>query len=276
MKKIMLLPLLALVALAPTAHTAAQCPIVNNAFGNGETLQYDLYFNWKFIWFKVGDASLTTASTVYGGKEAFRTNLITRTSKRADKFFVMRDTLKCYVTRDLIPLYYTKRAKEGDRYRTDEVWYSYGDGSSHAKMRHRNRRGKIKVKTDSRPGCIYDMLSIMLRARCMDLDNVKEGFTYKFVMTDAGSLHDVKLVYEGRSTFKMDHSKEKYRTLVFAYIETDEDTGKEVELVKFFITDDKNHLPVRIDMNLKFGSAKAFLRGARNVLNPQTAKIAGK
>ena len=254
----------------------AQCPVKNTAFKSGETLMYDMYFNWKFVWFKVGSASLTTNSTPYHGKEAYRASLITRTSKKADRYFVMRDTLKSYVTHDLVPLYYTKRAKEGDRYRTDEVWYSYKGGRSYARMRHRNRKGEISKKIASRANCIYDMLSIMLRARCMNLDNVKKGFTYNFHMTDAGDIHNEKLVFRGRSTFQLEHTSTKYRTLVFSYIEKDDDTGKDVELVKFYITDDKNHLPVRIDMNLKFGSAKAFLKGAHNILNPQTAKISGK
>lgn len=256
--------------------TPAQCPIKNTAFKSGETLMYDMYFNWKFVWFKVGNATLSTTSTSYQGKEAFRSSLITRTSSKADRYFTMRDTLKSYVTHDLVPLYYTKRAKEGDRYRTDEVWYSYSGGMSHTKMRHRNRKGEIREKTMSRTGCIYDMLSIMLRARCMDLDNVKEGYTYNFTMTDAGDLHNEKLVFRGRSTFQIEHTTTKYRTLIFSYIEKDDDTGKDVELVRFYITDDKNHLPVRLDMNLKFGTAKAFLIGAHNILNPQSAKISGK
>ena len=49
--------------------------------------------------------------------------------------------------------------------------------------------------------------------------------------------------------------------------------GEEKEVVKFYITDDKNHLPVRLDLNLNFGTAKAFLTGASGIRNPQTAKL---
>lgn len=271
-KKLLLILAVCLAGLS----TPAQCPIKNTAFKSGETLMYDMYFNWKFVWFKVGNATLSTTATIYQGKDAYRTSLITRTSSKADRYFTMRDTLKSYVTHELVPLYYTKRAKEGDRYRTDEVWYSYSGGRNYARMRHRNRKGEIREKNVGRANCIYDMLSIMLRARCMDFSNVKKGFTYRFIMADAGDLHDEKLVFRGRSTFQVEHTSTKYRTLVFSYIEKDDDTGKDVELVRFYITDDKNHLPVRLDMNLKFGTAKAFLIGAHNILNPQTAKVSGK
>ena len=39
---------------------AAQCGIENTAFKSGELLSYDLYFNWKFIWMKVGSAEMDT------------------------------------------------------------------------------------------------------------------------------------------------------------------------------------------------------------------------
>ena len=41
----------------------------------------------------------------------------------------------------------------------------------------------------------------------------------------------------------------------------------------FYVTDDDNHIPVRLDMYLNFGSAKAFLIGARGLRNPQEAKL---
>ena len=44
-------------------------------------------------------------------------------------------------------------------------------------------------------------------------------------------------------------------------------------MVTFYVTDDKNHLPVRLDMYLRFGSAKAFLTDAKGVRNTQTSII---
>jgi hypothetical protein len=48
--------------------------------------------------------------------------------------------------------------------------------------------------------------------------------------------------------------------------------GKTHELIRFYITDDKNHLPVRLDMFLSFGSAKAYLTGYKGLRNPMTSK----
>ena len=49
------------------------------------------------------------------------------------------------------------------------------------------------------------------------------------------------------------------------------DRMRGVTRVKFYVTDDENHIPVRLDMFLKFGSAKAFLVGMRGAKNPVKA-----
>jgi hypothetical protein len=49
--------------------------------------------------------------------------------------------------------------------------------------------------------------------------------------------------------------------------------GKNKELIRFYVTDDANHIPVRLDMFLSFGSAKAFLKSYKGVKSPMTSKI---
>ena len=125
MKKLTLTIIATLVAFCFGSFEAkSQCSSVNSAFKSGETLMYDLYFNWKFVWVKAGTASMNISSTIYNGRPAYRTYLITRGSKKADRFFVMRDTLTAYTDTNLVPRYYTKRAREGKSYRIDQVWYN--------------------------------------------------------------------------------------------------------------------------------------------------------
>lgn len=47
----------------------------------------------------------------------------------------MRDTLTCYVSDKLEPLYFRKAAEEGKRYTVDEAWFSYDDGIATVKQR---------------------------------------------------------------------------------------------------------------------------------------------
>ena len=94
-RKMMLAVALALPGIfgAGNVQAQSQCGIENTAFQGGEFLAYDLYFNWKFVWLKVGNASMSTVKSKFDGKEAYRTSLITRGNERLDGVFVMRDTL---------------------------------------------------------------------------------------------------------------------------------------------------------------------------------------
>ncbi len=260
---------LALTMAAATAH--AQCPIENTAFQSGEFLYYDLHFNWKFVWFKVGTASMSTYKTTYNGQEAYCSNLITRSNKKLDKFFVLRDTLLTYCTPDIVPLYFRKGAHEGDRYYVDEIWYSYPNGNCHLKQHRIEHTGEHKDKESAYKDCIYDMMSIFLRARNFDASGFKDGDVIPMPISDAKRLSHSWLKYRGKETFEIEGTEEKFRCLVFSFIERED--GENHELIRFYVTDDANHIPVRLDMFLRFGSAKAFLKGYRGVRSPMTSKL---
>ena len=269
MKKILTLLLIA-IGLG-TAGAWAQCSSRNTAFKSGETLIYDLYFNWKFVWIKAGTASMNITRTTYNGRPAYKTYLITRGSQRADKIFKMRDTLLAYTGMDLTPQYYMKGALEGKTYRKEEVWYSYPSGDCHVKMRYRRDNQPARNNEFTSAYCAYDMISMLLRARSFDPSGFKVGHRIKFLMADGKRCEWQSIVYRGKKKFRVENSTTTYRCLVFSFMETE--NGKESEVVKFYITDDENHLPVRLDLNLNFGVAKAYLTGASGLRIPQKAKL---
>ncbi|MCM1108404.1 MAG: DUF3108 domain-containing protein [Clostridium sp.] len=271
MKRIILLSMMLIQFCTGQVGLRAQCTSPNTAFLSGETLSYDLYFNWKFIWLKAGTAAMNITRTVYQGEPAYRCNLTTRGSKRADKFFIMRDTLESIVSEELSPLYYRKGALEGKRYHVDQAWYSYPDGVSHIRQRYLNHHGNVSEHQRRSNVCIYDMLSMMLRARSFNGDDFREGQKINFPMADGGKVEEQTLIYRGKKNFKMENAKVTYRCLVFSFVEYE--NKKEKEVITFYISDDANHLPVRLDMYLNFGCAKAFLTGTRGLRNPQTAII---
>lgn len=265
------LRLIALFLALAALEAAAQSPLTNTAFKSGETLSYDLFFNWKFVWVKVGSASMNVTETRFRGQKAYRAYLQTRGSKQADRYFVMRDTLTAYTTPELVPLYYKKGATEGKRRYRDEVFYDYEGGRCNLRMRHeRSDRAPRESRHSSRE-CAYDMISMLLRARSFDATNYRTGQEIPFLMADGKKCARQKIVYRGKKKFKMKDGGLTYRCLVFSFMENED--GKEKEIVTFYITDDRNHLPVRLDMNLSFGTAKAFLTGASGLRNPQTSVV---
>ena len=155
MKKI----LLCLCLLTGSMAIKAQCGASNNAIKPGESLSYELKFNWKFIWFNVGWAKMTVNEDTYNAQPCLRTDLLSYTNKRFDRWFKMRDTLTCITSQRLEPLYFRKGAEEGKRYTVDEVRFGYRNGKCIVDQQ-RTLRGNTVKKHDEMDVCVYDMLSI--------------------------------------------------------------------------------------------------------------------
>ncbi|MEG1685474.1 MAG: DUF3108 domain-containing protein [Bacteroides sp.] len=248
----------------------AQCAAHNTAFKSGEHVMYDLFFNWKFVWLKAGMASMTTFAMPYQSKPAFRTNLLAVGSKRVDLFFKMRDTLTSIISDRLEPIYFRKGAEESKRFTIDEAWFSYKDGVSYVNQRRTHRDGSIIENKQSDSRCIYDMLSILAQARSFNSEDYEEGQRITFPMAEGKRIVDQTLIYRGKKNFKAENDT-TYRCLVFSLVEMK--NNKEKEVITFYITDDWNHLPVRLDMYLNIGSAKAFLRSVRGNRHPLSSIV---
>ena len=114
------------------------------------------------------------------------------------------------------------------------------------------------------------MMSIFLRARNFDVSKMKKNDVIPMPVSDASRLNNSWLEFRGRENYKMNDTKEKFRCLVFSFY--DRENNKSKELIRFWITDDQNHIPVRLDMFLSFGRAKAYLRSYKGIRSPMTAK----
>ena len=223
--------------LLPLCNMSAQCTYENRAFSGSEVINYNLYFNWKFIWIKAGTASMITATV--------------------DKYFMMRDTIMAYFSTELTPLYYRKGAREGKRYYVDEVWYSYNGNKCITNLKHLTSSGDTYKEKFVYDRCVSDMLNSFQRIRNVDPSGWKEGHVEYLDIAGGEKLVNARLIYRGKKEVKADNKK-KYNCLVLSYVEKED--KKDKEIVRFYVTDDNRHVPIRLDMFLRFGSAKAFLK----------------
>ena len=265
-----LFTVMALFLLATNAQ--AQCATENTAFKSGEYLSYNLYFNWKFVWVKVGSAAMSTVSSYYKGSQAFKCSLQTKGNGKLDNFFVMRDTLSSYISPQMVPLYFRKGATEGKHYTVDEVIYDYSGGKCNLRMYRKKDKEKGKWTSDSKTSCVVDMLNLFIKARSYDNSGWKPGWKQNVEVADGDGVGKGYLEYKGKETVKGDNGV-KYRCLKLSYYEYKKRKGKYKELAVFYVTDDANHIPVRIDFNLNFGSAKAYVTGMRGTRSPISSRV---
>jgi hypothetical protein len=247
------------IVLYSTAYLKAQN--VNSILVDGESLDYTLRFNWKFIWINAGTASLQTHKTTYLGKPAYKTALIANTSKMADKIFLMRDTLETTVSTQLEPLFFQKRCLEGKDIVNEQVSFSMLNGQFRALITKTMDDGTIREVDELRETTIYDMVSLLQYVRSLDTGNLTKNSELTFYMAGGRRVDRLPLRYLGYENIESENGL-KYHCQVFSLVKTS--IGKkgkktEEEVIRFFTTDDSRHIPIRIDLFLKFGVAKAIL-----------------
>ena len=117
------------------------------------------------------------------------------------------------------------------------------------------------------------MLSILGQARSYNPDDYTVGSRIQFPMATGRRVEEQTLIYRGKENVKANNDV-TYRCLVFSFVEYKK--GKEKEVITFFVSDDRNHLPIRLDMYLNFGSAKAFLTSVEGNRYPMTSVVERK
>lgn len=256
-----------LMALVMTAVSNAAPIRTVPAFKAGETLECNLYFNWKFVWVRAGNAGLIIRDTIFDGKKAMYMSLLSSTNRRADSFFKMRDTLTTIFTPDMRPLYYRKASEEGKHYYLNQVWYDYSDKDS-ITIRQSFRRNKeeIRQRTDRSATPVYDMMSLLAYARTIDFSRMQKGQRLTFPVATGKRIEKQHLIYRGKTVMESDKDV-KYNCITVSLVEYDK-KGKEQDIVNFHVTDDANKLPILLDLALNFGSAKAKLSSYRGLLYP--------
>ncbi len=264
--------LLLVVSLFLSVQAKAQCQAINTAFSPGEQLTFNLYYNWKFIWIKAGTATLDIAGVQYNGEPAYQMSLLSVTSKRVDLFFRMRDTITSIFTESIEPLYYRKGAVEGKRYTVDEAWFNYENGETIVKQKRLYQNGQMLETTSQDTLCVYDMLSALASARSFETAGMTEGQSIIIPIVTGKKIVNETLIYNGMKDTKADNGH-TYRCQVFTFSEINNQTGQNEPVLRFYITDDQNHLPVRLDMYLNIGSAKAYLSAMEGVKYPLTSQV---
>lgn len=261
MKRLMALFLM----IALGTGTYAQCPAQEGLLTDGEEMRYELFFNWRFIWIKAGEARLVTHLTTHGNTEAYESTLLASTNPRADLIFRLRDTIRTVVTPELVPLYFVKRCDEGKEMIYDRAWFSYADGVATARQMKVYGDGRMRETTYSSSNCIYDMVSLLLYSRSLNTDTLVVGDHMQFLMVTGVKVEEQDLVYLGKEKVEA-LSGENYTCQVFSLVQkrkNREGDLEEREIIRFYTTDDSRHLPIQLDLVLKFGVAKAKLSSFR-------------
>ncbi|MGL4993906.1 MAG: DUF3108 domain-containing protein [Bacteroidales bacterium] len=228
-----------------------------------ESLEFDVFFQWGFIWKKAGRATLSLEPDYYNGDKALLMKLIGRTTPAFDKVTRVRDTLIAYTTPELKPLYYSKIVHEGNYRATDKLRYNYPKGgdsnkvNAHVQLYRKSGLKHDTIVTTKTPA--FDMLSIFYHLRSLDM--AKVVLDEPFPATIISGRHAVKISITYKKEERYKSPSGKFYDCYYFRIQFYDEKGKldKSDLIEFWMSRDSQRIPVQMAGKLKIGYLRAII-----------------
>lgn len=260
--KKLILTLLLLPAYFGTSAQNDFCVSSNTAYKPGEKLVFHAYYNMGFIWIYAGNAVFTVQSTNYNGKPAYYVKGDGRTAPSYEWFFKVRDLYESYIDQHtLLPLKHSRAVNEG-----------------HISFRHDIKFDRSTNVAQTANGnlypisqCTQDVISAIYFARNIDYSKYAVGTRIPFEMFLDDKLYSLYIKYMGKEKVKTKRGTFNAIKIVPLLIEGTMFSGGEGMTV--WVSDDKNHLPLRVSSPVVVGSVKADLMSYAGLANPFSSLI---
>jgi hypothetical protein len=244
----------------PTDGAVKELPVVKNeAFTRGEVLSFRMHYG--IIDAGVATLAVTDEVKEIGGRKTYHIVGIGQSKGTFDFFYKVRDRYETYVDeKAVVPWLFQRRVYEGGYVINQDYIFN------HYAKKVNVGEGKVY---DIEPN-MQDMLSAFYHARTMDLSNAKPGDIFELSCFMDKEIYPLKIKFIGRENVTI--KKGTFRCLKFRPIMQKGRVFKNEEDLNVWLTDDKNHIPVKGQADVVVGSIKMELTDYTGVLNP-IAKI---
>jgi hypothetical protein len=268
--------LMFLMCLSTASRAQYLCSVENHIFNSGEILRYQLYYNVSFVWIQAGTCEFHVRSAIVNKKPAYQLMAYGRTQKSFDSFYKVRDTLISYVdSQTLYPYKAYKYANEENWHGIDEFTYRQENERWRITTRLKRKHAWKPAEESETTRCGFDIVTSIYRLRCFsDPDMYRPGNRLDIpVRLDDGE-YVIHLTYKGKERIKL-YGDGYYNAHAFTMNLIEGSVFKRGDVLKMWISDDKNRIPLLVESPIRVGCVKALFRSAEKTLYP-VAKPVGK
>ena len=254
-----------------SANVFSQCNIINSAFKSDEKIEYEVVYNWGFIWIPAGKVTFTVKTNEINGRPVFQIEAAGNSYKGYDWFFKVRDYFHANIdTVSMSPLWADRSSHEGNYFSKEN--YTFDEPAKKIYMTTQTSKSPLHSDTLIMNGCIYDILTAAFHARNINYSELKPNEKFPLWTLVDGRVYPIYIMYLGKETI-VGENKQKYSCIKLSSAMIEGTIFKSGEALYIWITDDKNHLPILVEAKILVGSVKALFKGAENLRNPFSAKI---
>ncbi|NCN52836.1 DUF3108 domain-containing protein [Candidatus Wolfebacteria bacterium] len=218
----------------------------------GEELKYEL--KWGVI--SMGHAYIEVKEIVnFNGEPAYHIISKAESNRFADAFYKVRDTNESWVSvKDLRSLAYSKNLREGDFYRDEWTVFDYKNNKSLTKQVDED--GTFRYSTGTVAGPVQDILSSVyyIRPHKLEVDDEVE------IDVSTGKTWPLKVKVLRKAILFISRKDPRSTIMVEPTLREEGLFIQKGKSMKIWLTRDKRHIPLRINVEIVFGSISGDLK----------------
>jgi len=244
----------------PNLPDSAFCgSIRNTAFNAGENLTYKVSYVLAGVALSGGEATFKTDLEKLMGKNVY--HVIAEGKSYHDLFFKVRDKYETYIdTSTLQPYKFVRNVNEGGYKTVENVSFYKATNTAITNS------GTYQV-----PSCIQDVLSAIFYARNIDFNQYKPEDRIPFDMFLDRQVYHLYIRYLGRETIRTKYGK--FRTFKFKPLLVKGTIFEGGEKMTVWVTDDPNHIAVRIQSPITVGKVSVDITDCQNLRYPLSSRV---
>lgn len=240
------------------------CGLRNLSFQDGESIGYTVFYNALGIYVNAGSATFTVTQEKLNNKPVYHIVGIGSSNTSYDWIFKVRDRYESFIdTTTLQPLKFIRNVDEGGYKTYENINFNIQTNTAIT------TKGVYKV-----PNCVQDVLSSIYYARNINFDNYSIGDKIPFSMFLDNEVYNLYIKYMGRETIKTRYGK--FTTIKFKPLLIKGTLFEGGEKMTVWVSDDANHIPLRIESPIVVGSVKVDMMMYKNLRHPFTSLISFK
>jgi hypothetical protein len=237
------------------------CGLKNNSFLPGELVTMKVFYYSLGIYIAAGEAKFSVTMEKYNGKPAYHCVGEGKSYSFYDNFFKVRDKYESYIdTATLLPVKFIRNVSEGSTKIYNNVTFNHLAGTAVS------TKGVFKI-----PGCVQDVVSAMYYTRNLNFTKFKLNDKLPFDMFLDDQVNHLYLRYLGKEIVNTRFGK--FRAIKFRPLLIKGTMFSGGEKMTVWVTDDLNHLPLRVESPVTVGTIKVDMMGYKNLRYPLTSLV---
>lgn len=240
------------------------CGIDNISYKVDEEVSFTVYYAVAGIFVNAGTATFTSKLETLNNRPVFHITGEGKTNPSYDWAYKVRDKYETYIdTVTMQPLKFIRNVNEGGYKKYENITFNKSSNTAVT------TKGVFKV-----PACVQDVVSAMYYARNVDFSKLQPEDKIPFSMFLDNEVFDMYIRYVGKEQIKTKYGK--FNTIKIKPLLLKGQIFEGGEQMTVWITDDANHIPVRLESPLVVGKVKIDMMSHANLRHPLTSLIKRK